>query len=131
MHATQKPRGDGAPLGVPAAAQKTNGDGKKKLEEELARVGRKVPPVQTDDGAIGRTMFDTPGSEDLAVTVLLCQERSQVLPSQALVRIVSRGDGHCYLGVVSAGPFEEPDSLLADSAVLLAEATRGADYLPL
>jgi DNA helicase HerA-like ATPase len=97
---------------------------------ELARVARAFPPLQTDDGAIGRTMFDTPSSEDLAVTVLLCEERVQLLPSQSLVRIVSRGDGKRYLGVVTAGPFAEPDSLRADSAVLVAVATRGADYLP-
>jgi DNA helicase HerA-like ATPase len=104
--------------------------GAHQLAEELVRVAQKVPPLPADDGAIGRTMFDTPSSEDLAVTVLLCQERVLLLPSQSLVRIVSRGDGKRYLGVVSAGPFAEPDSLRADSAVLVAVATRGAEYLP-
>jgi DNA helicase HerA-like ATPase len=46
------------------------------------------------------------------------------------VRIVSKPDGRRYLGVVTAGPFAEPDSLRGDSAVLVAVATRGGDYLP-
>ncbi len=131
MPATQKLSTDELPpLGVPAAAQERHTDGKGQLAEELQRVASKVPPLPRDDRVIGRTMFDTPGSEDLMVTVLLCQERVQCLPSQSLVRIVCREQGRCYLGVVSAGPFAEPDSLRADSAVLVAVATRGADYLP-
>src|SRR5262249_33714725 len=92
------------------------------------RIADKVPPVP-DDGTIGRTMFDAPGSEDMTVTVLLCQERVQLLPSQSMVRIISRGDGRRYLGVVSAGPFAEPDSLRPDSAALVAGARGGADSL--
>ncbi len=112
-------------------ATKTPADeGARQFAEELAHLAPRVKPLEPDDGAIGRTMFDTPSSEDLAVTVLLCQERVQLLPSQSLVRVVSRGDGKQYLGVVSGGPFAEPDSLRADSAVLVAVATRGAEYLP-
>jgi DNA helicase HerA-like ATPase len=105
-------------------------EGSRQQKAELARVAQIFPPLEIDAGAIGRTMFDTPSSEDLAVTVLLCEERVQLLPSQSLVRIVSRGDGKRYLGVVTAGPFAEPDSLRADSAVLVSVATRGAQYLP-
>ena len=46
------------------------------------------------------------------------------------MRIVSKPDGRRYLGVVTAGPFAEPDSLRGDSPVLVAVATRGGDYLP-
>src|SRR5262249_13349005 len=106
-------------------------EGTRRLAEELARVAEKVPPARADeDGAIGRTMFDSPGSEDLTVTVLLSQERVQVAPSQSLVRIVCRGGRRKYLGLVVGGPFAEPDSLRAESPILLAVATRGADYLP-
>ena len=83
-----------------------------------------------DAGAIGRTMFDTSGSQDMTITVLLSQERVQLAPSQSLVRIVSKPDGRKYLGIVDAGPFAEPDSLRADSPILLAVATREANYLP-
>jgi DNA helicase HerA-like ATPase len=101
------------------------------LAEEIAQVSRTLPPVDgADANAIGRTMFDLPGSQDLTVTVLLAQERVQLAASQSLVRIASEPDGRRYLGVVSAGPFAEPDSLKADSPVLLAVATRGCEYLP-
>src|SRR4051794_39460162 len=80
--------------------------------------------------AVGLTMFDHPGSEDGSVTVLLGKDRAQGAPAQALVRIESRCDGRTYLGVVTAGPFIEPDSLRADSNILIAIATRGTNYLP-
>src|SRR4051812_28439342 len=79
-------------------------------------------------GAIGLTMFDQPGSEDGSLTVLLGKDRAQAAPAQALVRIASRPDGRRYLGVVTAGPFAEPDSLKADSNILIAVATRGTSY---
>ncbi|HEX5269300.1 MAG TPA: ATP-binding protein [Gemmataceae bacterium] len=106
-------------------------DGARRLAEELGAVARTLPPAEApSDDAVGRTMFDLPGSEDLTLTVVLSQERVQLAPSQSLVRILSRPDGRRYLGVVSGGPFAEPDSLRADSPVLLAVATRGGEYLP-
>jgi DNA helicase HerA-like ATPase len=79
--------------------------------------------------AVGATMFDLPGSEDNAVTVLLSRVNAQKAPSQALVRIKSR-DGRTYLGIVTAGPFAEPDALRADSHLLVTVNTRGGLYLP-
>jgi DNA helicase HerA-like ATPase len=112
-------------------ATKVESDGARKLKEEIARVAGIAPPAQAEaEGSIGRTMFDTPGSQDMTITVLLSQERVQLAPSQSLVRIISRGDGRRYLGLVDAGPFAEPDSLRADSPILLAVATREANYLP-
>jgi uncharacterized protein len=81
------------------------------------------------EGTIGTTMFDLPGSEDNTVTVLLPRQSAQV-PSQSLVRIKSRSDGRSYLGVVVAGPFAEPDSLRADSNLLVTVAARGCNYQP-
>jgi DNA helicase HerA-like ATPase len=75
-------------------------------------------------------MFDLPGSDDLTVTVLLGREHLQDAPSQSLVRIQSRKDERKYLGVVTAGPFAEPDGLRADSDILKAVATHRGDYLP-
>ena len=106
-------------------------DGAKQLAREIeiaAAIAPPVPPPAAD--AIGRTMFDTSGSEDMTVTVLLSQERVQLAPSQSLVRIRSQPDGRSYLGHRRRRPFAEPDSLRADSPILLAVATREASYLP-
>lgn len=99
------------------------------LEADIALAGGVRPADPAAAGAVGVTMFDLPGSTDLAVTVLLARDRIPQAPSQALVRIAS-GDGRTYLGVVTAGPFAEPDGLRADSDILKAVATHGGDYLP-
>jgi hypothetical protein len=99
------------------------------LDAEIALAGG---PVRIDPalaGAVGRTLFDLPGSDDLTVTVLLPNEHLHRAPSQSLVRIGST-DGRSYLGVVTAGPFAEPDGLRGDSPMLQAVATHGGDYLP-
>ncbi len=105
------------------------------IEEELAATGAAFAedPVYAD--SVGRTMFDTPSSEDHSVTVLMTAEAIENLPSQALVRIKSRskqsgGDGRCYLGAVVAGPFAEPDGLRADAPIVVTTTVRGAQFLP-
>lgn len=82
------------------------------------------------DNAIGTTMFDVPDSEDNSIIVLLPEGQTQKAPSQALVRIKSRGDKRSYLGIVTAGPFAEPDGFRGDSHILVTVATRRADYQP-
>jgi hypothetical protein len=91
------------------------------LREDIQKSGGELVPDPEMEGAIGATMFDVPGSENNSLTVLLPQENVQLAPSQALVRIKSRrgGDGRRYLGIVTAGPFAEPDSLRADSHMLV------------
>jgi DNA helicase HerA-like ATPase len=66
------------------------------------------------------------------VTILSPQKNAQLAASQTLVRIKSRknGDGRTYLGIVTAGPFAEPDSLRGDSHMLVTVATRGGLYEP-
>ncbi len=100
------------------------------LAAEIAASGglRQLAPEDAD--AVGVTMFDLPGSDDLTVTVLLSRESLQRAPSQSLVRICSRSDQRNYLGVVTAGPFAEPDGIRADSDILKAVATHRSDYLP-
>jgi hypothetical protein len=100
---------------------------REKIAADIATVG---PLPETVPGAIGRTMFDLPGSEDLSVTVLLPAENLQRAPAQAMVRIFSQNDRRKYLGVVTAGPFAEPDSLKGDSPILVTVSTRGGSYLP-
>lgn len=99
------------------------------LDEDIAAAGGELPEDTTDEGVIGVTMFDLPGSEDNSVTVLLPKDNLQKAPSQALLRICSH-DGRRYVGIVAAGPFAEPDSLRGDSPMLVTVATRGGIYLP-
>jgi hypothetical protein len=100
------------------------------LAADVAEAGGPTAPDPADAQAVGRTLFDLPGSTDLTVTVVVPKERVRDVPSQALVRIESRSDKRTYLGVVSAGPFAEPDGLKGDSPILTAVATHGGDYLP-
>jgi DNA helicase HerA-like ATPase len=99
------------------------------VQADVARAGGELPPDPDRMGAIGATMFDLPGSTDNTVTVLLPQDQIRKAASQALVRIRSR-DGLKYLGMVTAGPFAEPDSLRADSHLLVTVTARGGIYLP-
>jgi DNA helicase HerA-like ATPase len=81
-------------------------------------------------GAIGRTMFDTPGAQDGSVTVLLPAEEIDRVPLQALVRVRSVRDGRSYLGIVVSGPFAEPDGLPATSTIMITTAVRGGIFMP-
>ncbi|HEV3078344.1 MAG TPA: ATP-binding protein [Gemmataceae bacterium] len=103
-----------------------------RLQADINAAGGEVAVDVELAGAIGDTMFDLPGSEDLTVTVLLRRDKLQHAPSQSLVRIKSRkeGDGRSYLGIVTAGPFSEPDSLRGDSPLLVAATARGGKYQP-
>lgn len=103
---------------------------RQQLRDEIDAVAVERPPSPALDGAIGTTMFDLPGSEDSTITVLLGRDCLQSAPAQALVRIESRTDNRRYLGVVTAGPFAEPDSIRADSTVMVTVATRGGGYMP-
>ena len=101
-----------------------------KLAADSAKAGGPVAPHPDDLGAVGKTLFDLPGSTDLTVTVVVPKDKLHAAPAQSLVRIKSRHDGRKYLGVVTAGPFAEPDGLRGDSPMLTAVATHGGDYLP-
>jgi DNA helicase HerA-like ATPase len=99
------------------------------VQADVSQTGGELALDVDREGAIGATMFDLPGSEDNSVTVLLPREQAQKAPSQSLVRIKSR-DGRKYLGIVTAGPFAEPDTLRADSHLLVTVTARGGIYLP-
>lgn len=100
-----------------------------RLDADIAAAGGELIPDEDRAGSVGATMFDLPSSEDNSLTVLLPRESLQAAPSQALVRIKSP-DGRTYLGIVTAGPFAEPDSLRGDSHMLVTVATRGGIFLP-
>jgi DNA helicase HerA-like ATPase len=98
------------------------------VQADADRLGTE-PLAELPPGAIGATMFDLPGSADGAVTVLLPRGNVQKAPSQALVRIKSR-DGRSYLGIVTAGPFAEPDNLRGDSPLIVTVTAQGGIFLP-
>ncbi|HZS00046.1 MAG TPA: ATP-binding protein [Chloroflexota bacterium] len=100
-----------------------------RLDGDVARAGGELAADAERASAIGATMFDLPNSQDGTVTVLLPRENIRLAPSQALVRIKSPGQA-TYLGIVTAGPFAEPDALRGDSHMLVTVATRGGNLLP-
>lgn len=73
-----------------------------------------------DDGADGRTLFDTPQSQDGSVIVVFRQDRFTAWRTQSLAHIESEGegDGRVYLAQVVSGPFAEPNGLPANSPLL-------------
>lgn len=108
-------------------------------DEDLSRLPQEYLEPITDDsgyrepehaaGAVGRTMFDTPGAQDGSVTVLLPKDTIQAVPIQSMVRITS-DDGRRYLGIVTSGPFAEPDGLRADANVIVTTSVRGGILMP-
>lgn len=104
------------------------------LEEAAEEVGGAYVPQRETEGAVAFTHFDSPSSEDNSVTILLTKENMDKVPSQALVRIKSlKDDGgidRCYLAVVVAGPFAEPDGLRTDSPIVVTTTVQGKIFLP-
>jgi hypothetical protein len=86
------------------------------------------PPWQPDD-ADGRTLFDTPRSEDGSVLVVFPQDRFPRWRSQALAHIES-SDGKAYLAQVTQGPYAAPNGLPATSPLLLATQIEGTLFTP-
>lgn len=99
------------------------------LSEEIGLTDGEWQEPEEFEGSIGRTMFDTPTSKDHTVTVLLPRDKIEQVPSQSLVRIMSR-DGRVYLGAVVEGPFAEPDGLRADSPIIVTTTVRGTMFMP-
>jgi hypothetical protein len=58
----------------------------KAVEEDIEAAGGEYEEAPEYEGAIGRTMFDTPYSEDGTVTVLMPKENIEDVPRQSLVR---------------------------------------------
>ncbi len=75
--------------------------------------------------AVGFTHFDTGSSEDNLIAVLIAREDINHLASQTLVRIKSKEDGRSYLGVVTRGPFAEPDAVPPNSTMAIGVVVQG------
>lgn len=99
------------------------------LRADMQAVGGPYQPPAGDEDVAGRTMFDTPTSDDDTIPVLVPKDRIGALPSQAMVRIRS-GDHRSYLGVVVRGPFALPDGLRPDAPPVVATAIRGGIFMP-
>ncbi|MBE3518925.1 MAG: ATP-binding protein [Firmicutes bacterium] len=111
--------------------------------DDSTRLGGEMPPVFEDledeqgweepeayRGCVGRTLFDTKESRDNTVCVILPKRELGNVPSQSLVRIKSLEDGRSYVGVVTAGPFAEPDGIRGDTPLMVTTAARGATFIP-
>jgi DNA helicase HerA-like ATPase len=124
---------EGAREAEMAAPAPTRGSDAARLPEEylqpISDVSRFEEP-EAYRGSIGRTMFDLPTSHDGSVTILLPAEEIAKVPIQSLVRIHSVPDNRIYLGVVTSGPFAEPDGLRSDSNIIVTTAVRGGIFMP-
>ncbi len=115
-----------APLGIdPVVFQR--------LEEDARRVGGAWEPAPGLENVVAWTMFDSSSSEDNTLTILLERENLHLTPSQSLVRIKSKdikGNERTYLGIVTAGPFAEPDGLRADAPLVITTTVKGTLFTP-
>ncbi len=74
-------------------------------------------------------MFDLPSSEDNAM-ICAAAQGDDAGGAVAGARAHQERGRPRYLGIVTAGPFAEPDSLRGDSHMLVTVATRGGIFLP-
>ena len=88
------------------------------LGQEIEAAGGEWQEPPEYEGSVGRTMFDSPSSEDGSLTVLLPRDNIDKFCTQAIVRIRSVPDGRTYLGAVVQGPFADPDGLRADAPII-------------
>jgi uncharacterized protein len=86
-------------------------------------------PWEPDDGD-GRTLFDTPQSEDGTVLVVFGQGKFERWRSQALAHIESTEDGRTYLAQVVRGPYAAPIGLPASSPALVVTQVENARFTP-
>ncbi|HEX2914059.1 MAG TPA: ATP-binding protein [Chloroflexia bacterium] len=104
------------------------------LQDDAEQAGGPWSPDSSQEGAIAWTMFDSPSSDDNTITILLERENLRLTPSQSLVRIVSRdqndGTARTYLGIVTKGPFAEPDGLRADAPLVVTTTIKGMVFTP-
>jgi DNA helicase HerA-like ATPase len=103
------------------------------LDANITAAGGELMEPAEYAGSIGRTLFDTPSSDDGTITVLLPAQRVKEVAHQSLVRIksgIKSTDPRSYLGVVVSGPFAEPFALRADSPMLKTVAVQGVPMMP-
>lgn len=112
------------------ASQAVPDDVFEQINQDVEQVGGPWQLPTEYVGAVGRTMFDLPTSEDNTVTILLPRDEIGKAPSQSLIRIKSVPDSRVYLGIVVKGPFAEPDGLRGDAPIMITTAVRGGIFMP-
>ena len=100
------------------------------LSADAAQNGGSFEDTGHYRGSVGRTTFDDRASVDGTVAIVLPATNVDLMPSQSLIRITSVPDQREYIASVTAGPFNEPDGLRADSPALIASAVHGARTMP-
>jgi uncharacterized protein len=105
-----------------------------RLGQDAAQVGGPWTAEPGLENVAAWTMFDSSGSEDNTITILLERENIRLTPSQSLVRIKSRDKAddqiRTYLGIVTRGPFAEPDGLRADAPLVVTTTVKGMVFTP-
>lgn len=101
-----------------------------RIDTDATKAGGAWQEPEVYKGSVGRTMFDTPASEDNTITVLLPRESMELVPAQSLVRIKSVPDQRQYLGVVIKGPFAEPDGIRGDAPIVVTTTVKGGIFMP-
>jgi hypothetical protein len=86
------------------------------------------------EDVVAWTMFDSNSSDDNTVTIVLERENIHLTPSQSMVRITSHDKTakitRRYLGIVTKGPFAEPDGLRADAPLIVTTTIKGTVFTP-
>jgi uncharacterized protein DUF87 len=137
MADTAHPQDNGSPVTEPvteSTVRPVPADTLANFTAVAEEVGGVYKPRPGTESAVAYTHFDTPSSEDHAITILLTKEHMGQLPSQTLVRINSLNDDNTldrtYLGTVVARPFAEPDGFRTDSPLVVTTTVQGGIFLP-
>jgi DNA helicase HerA-like ATPase len=100
------------------------------VEQELSSAATFAnAPWEPDEGD-GRTLFDSPQSEDGTVTVVFPQAKFERWRSQALAHIHSGEDNRLYLAQVVRGPYAAPIGLSANTPALVVTQVENALFTP-
>jgi DNA helicase HerA-like ATPase len=124
------PKANGASEAAAVDRTATSRDAVRSLIGTSEQHGGKKSLPKVYEGSFGRTLYDTSGSSDGTVTVVMPGDKILDVTSQALLRIESHPDGRRYVGTVSAGPFYDPDGISADSTTMVISAVNGAIGMP-
>jgi DNA helicase HerA-like ATPase len=106
-----------------------------RIEADIAARGGEFRPAAERENAVGVTLFDTPASGDGAVTIVVPADQLDRVANRTFVRIRSDAPGggkpRTFLGVITEGPFHEPDGLRGDLPIITTTAVRGGSmFLP-
>lgn len=114
------------------AVQDFDADIFERMKKDSDAVGGAFKDAPGLEDVVAWTMFDSPGSDDNTLTILLERDNIRLTPSQAMVRIVSK-DGNqerTYLGIVTKGPFADPDGLRADAPLIITTTVKNLMFTP-